>query len=94
MLCSIDLKTAEKYVIDSTENNSLSCEISYALRCLQSYGAGPKPICYLLSLLSRWEEAIVLAIEEGSDGKVFKNLWQKNPHFEQKRNNIYGPFTF
>ena len=35
MLCSIDLKTAEKYVIESTENNSLSCEISYALRCLQ-----------------------------------------------------------
>ena len=77
MLCSIDLKTAEKYVIDSTENNSLSCEISYALRCLQSYGAGPKPICYLLSLLSRWEEAIVLAIEEGSDGKVLKNFMDR-----------------
>ena len=41
---------------------------------MQSYGAGPKPICYLLSLLSRWEEAIVLAIEEGSDGKVFQKL--------------------
>ena len=37
MLCSIDLKTAETYVIESIENKSLSCEISYALRCLQEF---------------------------------------------------------
>lgn len=71
LLCSVNVKSAEEYVVTSVSDGSLSCDISYALRTLQAAGGGVKSQCYLLQLLKRWEEAIEVALRTESD------LWRR-----------------
>ena len=50
---------------NSVENGSMQCDISFALRCLQSFSTNCTPMCFLITLLGRWSEAVSLALENG-----------------------------
>ena len=45
------------------ENESIKCDISFALRCLQSFSKNCTPQCFLITLLGRWKEAVNLALQ-------------------------------
>ena len=45
------------------EKGTIQCDISFAIRCLQSFSANCTPMCFLITLLGRWSEAVALALE-------------------------------
>merc|ERR1712130_532183 len=72
LLCSVDIQSAESHVVNSVEKGVLLCDISFALRCLQSFSKNCVPMCFLITMLGRWSDAVQLALQNNQNALARK----------------------